>query len=40
MSQKTKPLNTLSSLLEEYKDKEPFDLITAKELIIEILKNK
>ena len=31
MSQKTKPLNTLSSLLDEYKDKEPFDLITAVE---------
>lgn len=31
MSQKTEPLNTLSSLLDQYKDKKPFDLITAKE---------
>jgi len=31
MSQKTEPLNTLSSLLDEYKDKKPIDLITAVE---------
>lgn len=31
MSQKTDPLATLANLLDWYKDKNPFDLITAKE---------